>query len=113
MYDEAKKSNVSYRHIPVYYYDIAFLRRDEAGMKQAVEGNTRPFTVFADVDVREAFAAAGFTADAREPEFVLPMAVHRALGVAPLSRALEGASSRLGLRKAVGSPVILRAVRRG
>ena len=82
-------------------------------MKRGVEGNTRPFLVFADADVRAAFAAGGFEPTAREPEFVMPMALHRALG-APACRALaEAASSRLGLRKAVGSPVILRAERRG
>jgi 2-polyprenyl-3-methyl-5-hydroxy-6-metoxy-1,4-benzoquinol methylase len=81
--------------------------------KRGVEGNTRPFTVLADADVRAAFATAGFETTAREPEFVLPMALHRAMGMAPVSRALEGAASLFGLRKAVGSPVILRAVRRG
>jgi SAM-dependent methyltransferase len=82
-------------------------------MKRGVEGNTRPFLVFADADVRAAFTACGFEPTAREPEFVMPMALHRAIGVAGLSRLAEAASSRLGLRKAVGSPVILRAERRG
>jgi SAM-dependent methyltransferase len=82
-------------------------------MKRGLEGNTRPFLVFADADVRAAFTAGGFEPTAREPEFVMPMALHRAIGVAGLSRLVEAASSRLGLRKAVGSPVILRAERRG
>jgi hypothetical protein len=82
-------------------------------MKRGVEGNTRPFLVFADADVRAAFASSGFEPTAREPEFVMPMALHRAIGVAGLSRLAEAAWSRLGLRKAVGSPVILRAERRG
>jgi 2-polyprenyl-3-methyl-5-hydroxy-6-metoxy-1,4-benzoquinol methylase len=81
--------------------------------KRGVEGNTRPFAVFADRDVRAAFLDRGFAPTAREPEFVLPMALHRAVGRAGLSRAAEGAASWLGLRKAVGSPVILRAERRG
>jgi 2-polyprenyl-3-methyl-5-hydroxy-6-metoxy-1,4-benzoquinol methylase len=83
------------------------------GIKRGVEGDTRPFAVFADAEVRAAFAASGFETTAREPEFVLPMALHRAVGVAPLSRAVESLSARLGLRKAIGSPVIVRAVRRG
>jgi hypothetical protein len=41
------------------------------------------------------------------------MALHRVIGVAGLSRLAEAVSSWLGLRKAVGSPVILRAERRG
>ena len=82
-------------------------------MKRGVEGNTRPFLVFRDADVRAAFVASGFEPTAREPEFVMPMALHRAIGVAGLSRLAEGASSLLGLRKLAGSPVILRAERRG
>lgn len=81
--------------------------------KRGVEGDTRPFSVFADADVRAAFTSSGFEPTAREPEFVLPMALHRALGKAAVSRAAESAASLLGLRKAVGSPVILRAERRG
>jgi 2-polyprenyl-3-methyl-5-hydroxy-6-metoxy-1,4-benzoquinol methylase len=81
--------------------------------KRGVEGNTRPFAVLADADVREAFAAASFTTTAREPEFVLPMALHRAVGRVAFSRAAERAASVFGLRKALGSPVILRAERRG
>jgi SAM-dependent methyltransferase len=82
-------------------------------VKRGVEGNTRPFLVLADADVRAAFTASGFEPTAREPEFVMPMALHRAIGVAGVSRMLEAASSTLGLRRAVGSPVILRAERRG
>jgi hypothetical protein len=69
--------------------------------------------VLGDAEVRTAFDAAGFQTTAREPEFVLPMALHRVMGAAAVSRALEGAAGLFGLRKAVGSPVILRAVRRG
>ena len=82
-------------------------------VKRGVEGNTRPFLVFADADVRAAFAASGFEPTAREPEFVMPMALHRAIGRAGVSRALEAAAAAIGLRRAVGSPVILRAERRG
>ena len=82
-------------------------------MKRGVEGDTRPFQVLGDAEVRAAFTSSGFAPTAREPEFVWPMALHRAVGVAALSRLAESASSRLGLRKAVGSPVILRAERRG
>jgi 2-polyprenyl-3-methyl-5-hydroxy-6-metoxy-1,4-benzoquinol methylase len=81
--------------------------------KKGVEGDTRPFTVFRDADVEAAFAARGFARTARRPEFFLPMALHRALRAAPLSRAMEGAARGLGLIRALGSPVILRAEPRG
>jgi len=83
------------------------------GLKRRLEGNTRPFEVFRDRDVHEAFAAASFAVTAREPEFVWPMALHRTVGLAGVSRASEGVAALLGLRRALGSPVILRAERRG
>ncbi|MBI3931990.1 MAG: class I SAM-dependent methyltransferase [Acidobacteria bacterium] len=82
------------------------------GVKKGVEGNTRPFTVFGDGEIEEAFEAAGLRVTARRPEFFFPMALHRAVGAAPLARALEGAARALGLTRALGSPVILCAERR-
>ena len=81
------------------------------GLKKGVEGNTRPYTVFREQQIRDAFASQGFRATGRRPQFFFPMVVHRALGRAPVSRALEGAASALGLVRALGSPVILRAER--
>jgi SAM-dependent methyltransferase len=78
-------------------------------LKRGVEADTRPFRVFRDVEVLRAFEDAGFRATGRRGEFVLPMALHRAAGRAALSRGLEGALSGLGLRRLLGSPVILRA----
>jgi 2-polyprenyl-3-methyl-5-hydroxy-6-metoxy-1,4-benzoquinol methylase len=81
--------------------------------KKGVEGNTRPFAVFSDAEVEAAFAAEGFHRTARRPQFFFPMALHRALGAAPLSRALEAMAGAAGLVGAFGSPVILRVDRRG
>jgi hypothetical protein len=82
-------------------------------MKKGVEGDTRPFAVFSDAEVRDAFAAHGFEAAARRPQFLLPMALHRALRTAALSRGAEAAASASGLTSLFGSPVILKAERRG
>jgi SAM-dependent methyltransferase len=81
------------------------------GLKKGVEGNTRPFTVFADAQIERAFAARGFRLAERRPQFFFPMALHRAMGVAALSRALERGASALGLTRGLGSPVILRLER--
>lgn len=81
------------------------------GLKKRVEGNTRTFTVFREADVESAFAVAGFKPTGRRPQFLFPMALHRALAWAGFSRALEGGSSALGLTGLLGSPVILRAER--
>ena len=80
-------------------------------LKRAVEGDTRPFTVFADREVRHAFSARRFAVTARRPEFFWPMALHRAHGSAALARGLEAAAGGLLLRRALGSPVVLRAER--
>jgi 2-polyprenyl-3-methyl-5-hydroxy-6-metoxy-1,4-benzoquinol methylase len=81
------------------------------GLKRRVEGDTRSFAVFRDAELRAAFASAGFEVRGRRPQFLFPMALHRALGWAGVSRALEGAASALGLTRLAGSPVVLRAER--
>jgi ubiquinone/menaquinone biosynthesis C-methylase UbiE len=83
------------------------------GLKKGIEGNTRPFRVFRDAEIREAFGACGFAVSARRPQFLFPMALHRGLGSLSLTRVLEGAGSALGLTRTLGSPVVLRLERRG
>jgi SAM-dependent methyltransferase len=83
------------------------------GLKQGVEGDTRPFTVFADREIEAAFAAHGFSPSGRRPQFLAPMALYRALGSAALARGLERVAGAVGLTRAFGSPVVLRLERRG
>lgn len=83
------------------------------GLKRGVEGDTRPFLVFSDSEVEAEFARHGFVPTGRRPQFFFPMALYRGLGSAALARGLEGAASRLGLTRALGSPVIVRVERRG
>ena len=81
------------------------------GWKRAVEGDTRPFAVFQEREVRDAFLARRFFVTARRPEFFWPMALHRAHGRPRLARGLEAAAGATRLRRAFGSPVVLRAER--
>jgi SAM-dependent methyltransferase len=81
------------------------------GLKRRIERNTRPFLVFTDRDVETEFEAAGFRRTARRPEFFFPMALHRAIGAAALSRTAESCASSLGLTHLLGSPVLLRLER--
>lgn len=83
------------------------------GLKRGVEGDTRPFTVFADREIESAFAAHGFSPSGRRPQFLAPMALYRALGSPALARTLEGCAEATGLTRALGSPVVLRLERRG
>ena len=78
------------------------------GVKRGVEGDTRPFVVFRDAEIEAVFARHGFRPTGRRPQFLFPMALHRALGLGPLSRAVEGIARGLRLVSAFGSPVILR-----
>lgn len=104
------------RHAVIVDYPTARSANAVSGalfaLKRGIEHDTRPFRVFRDAEVEEAFAAAGFARTGRRPQFLLPMALHRGLRLAPLSRALEAAARSTGLTSALGSPVILRAERR-
>ncbi len=79
--------------------------------KKAIEGNTRTFRCFSPREVIDECARHGFGRPLVRRQFFIPMVVHRAAGLAGLSRVLEGASGALGLTRALGSPVLLRVER--
>jgi SAM-dependent methyltransferase len=83
--------------------------------KKKVEGNTRTFLTFRPGEVRGELARHGFGRPVEVRQFFVPMVVHRALGkalgTAAPSRLLEAVGGGLGLRRALGSPVILRVQR--
>jgi SAM-dependent methyltransferase len=85
--------------------------------KKSMEGNTRTFITFRSGEVAAELARNGFGGPEEVRQFFVPMVVHRmlgkTLGTAGPSRALEAASTMLGLRRALGSPVILRVQREG
>jgi ubiquinone/menaquinone biosynthesis C-methylase UbiE len=82
-------------------------------LKKRLEGNTRHYRNFRDAELDEVLTGCGFETSRRRPQFLLPMVVHRRTnGFAPL-RALEHAAKALRLTDAYGSPVVLRADRRG
>jgi 2-polyprenyl-3-methyl-5-hydroxy-6-metoxy-1,4-benzoquinol methylase len=80
-------------------------------LKRRIERDTRPYTVFRPATVREAFATRGFEVRHERPQFLLPMVLHRAVGAAVLARALELPGRLTGLRRLLGSPIIVRADR--
>jgi methyltransferase family protein len=80
-------------------------------LKHRIERDTRPYTVFQPATVREAFAARGFEVRHERPQFLLPMVLHRAVGAAVVARVLELPGRLTGLRRLLGSPVIVRADR--
>ncbi len=76
------------------------------GVKKKIEGNTRPYELFAHAEVSDAFEECGYTRNALRKEFFVPMVIHRMLKCPGLSSFMEGASALIGLRALLGSPVI-------
>lgn len=81
-------------------------------LKQGIEHNTRPFMLFTPRQISTAFTDRGYTVAAERPQFLLPMALHRLINRAGLSRAAEAPGRLLGLTRWFGSPVLVRADRR-
>jgi SAM-dependent methyltransferase len=80
-------------------------------LKQGIERNTRPFLVFTPRQIGAAFADHGYIVAAERPQFLLPMALHRLINWADLSRAAEAPGRLVGLTRWFGSPVLVRADR--
>ncbi len=75
-------------------------------MKKQIESNTRHFRIFRETELIDSFRLNGAEQIFRRGQFVLPMAVHRALKSAALSRTLEQITHYVGLDRLLGSPVI-------
>ena len=74
--------------------------------KRKFEKNTRHWTLFRHSQVRDAFAAVGYSQTGRIGQFFLPMVVHRVLRCKPLSAALESLCRAFGLSRLAGTPVV-------
>lgn len=83
------------------------------GAKRRLEGNTRTFRLFRHDEIEKDFSAHEFTIAAREGQFFLPMVLHRKLKCRRLSAWLENKFKQRGLTQRWGSPVIVKAVRKG
>jgi SAM-dependent methyltransferase len=81
------------------------------GAKQRCEPGTRRFAMMTCGEVRRAFRNGGFRSDVERPQFFWPMVLHRLLNRPELSRRMEKAAEQVLLRRLLGSPVIMRAVR--
>jgi ubiquinone/menaquinone biosynthesis C-methylase UbiE len=81
------------------------------GLKKRLEGDTRRFDTIRKAEVRRTLKAAGFPHVTEIGQFVLPIVLHRKLGMPRFSSVLERTCAGVGLASALGTPVILRADR--
>jgi len=72
---------------------------------------TEAYRVFSERSVNTALAAAGFRVRRVHRQFVLPIALHKALGSVRLTTRVERALGAMGLRRLLGSPVTVLAER--
>jgi len=73
--------------------------------------NVEAYRVMRGGAVREALRASGFRVERVHKQFVLPIALHKAVGSRAFTRAVEGALAAVGLLRLFGSPVTVVAVR--
>lgn len=86
-------------------YDLLFT------IKKNMEGNTRTYTLFSRDEIRQELRKNNFNAPIFQPEFFVPMVIHRKLQSPSTSRVLEGFFRMVGLTKLFGSPIIMRSDR--
>ena len=72
---------------------------------------TEAYRVFADHTIRRLFDQAGFRIQTIHKQFVLPIALHKAIGSRGFTERSESALKRLGLLRLAGSPVTVVAER--
>jgi SAM-dependent methyltransferase len=81
------------------------------GMAQRVGRRTEAYRVFTDRTIADSFAVHGFRVRSVHRQFVLPIALHKAIGSRALTVRVEKVLDRLGLLRIFGSPVSIVAER--
>lgn len=92
-YPDIRSSNV--------FYDMLF------SVKKKYEKNTRTFTLFRRSEIAKELQVNNFLPPRFNPQFFLPMVVHRSLKSVPLSKGMEAVCQALLLTRFFGSPVIV------
>lgn len=79
--------------------------------KKRMEGNTRTFLLFRRSEIQRELQRNGFGSIRLEPEFFLPMVLHRKLQIPRLSALCEKLFDGIGLKRWLGSPIVVGATR--
>ncbi|MEO7272398.1 MAG: class I SAM-dependent methyltransferase, partial [Vicinamibacterales bacterium] len=97
------------RHRVVFDYpalaSAAAIQAVARRLAAAAGSKTEAYRVFSDRAVTEVLRANGFRLADRHRQFVLPIALHKGMGSATVTRRVEGALGWMGLRSLLGSPV--------
>ena len=92
---------------------VAALQALSRRVSHAVGARTEPYRVFTERQIGRAFEAHGFEIVAAHRQFVLPIALHKAVNSPAFTTWSEGALRRAGLLRPFGSPVTIAAARCG
>jgi hypothetical protein len=89
----------------------AWLQSMSRRISSRLGAKTEPYRVFADRDVAAALGTFGFEVRELHRQFVLPIALHKAIGSRRLTTTVETLLERAGLLRMFGSPVTVMAER--
>jgi ubiquinone/menaquinone biosynthesis C-methylase UbiE len=110
----AELCRVARRRVIVDYPSAASVAAIESATRHvthAFGARTEPYRTLADSAIAREFQSHGFEILARHRQFVLPIALHKAVGSARFTNAIEGLLERIGLLRLFGSPVTVLAER--
>ena len=80
-------------------------------LAHALGARNEPYRVFSDQEIADALGRGGFRVNSSHRQFVLPIALHKAIGSRRFTLASERLFRRIGLTRLFGSPVTLIAER--
>jgi SAM-dependent methyltransferase len=110
----AELCRVAERLVVVDYpsaYSVALFQAMARRALHAAGVRTEPYRVFTPRAIADAFAGCGFRVRSVHRQFVLPIALHKAIGSRRFTMASEALLRRAGLLKLFGSPVTVVAER--
>ena len=86
---------------------LAALESAARRVRKSLGRPVEAYRVISAGEMRAAFAAHGFRDVSAHRQFVLPIALHKAIGRLGVTRPVEGTLAAVGLRRAFGSPVTM------
>lgn len=89
----------------------AALQAGSRRLAAAAGRRVEAYRVLKSADVRRTLQAAGYRVDRMHRQFVLPIAVHKAVGSRRFTLALEKSLAAVGLLRILGSPITVVATR--